>query len=120
MFIELFFNFMSVFCVFLSSSGQSLSLCPASSSSCAILSQAVLLEVHVTNLGSLGYFLPWGPVLPNDCPSKKLMLNGGSRACNLLSLALYHKRVYFASLTLTAEYRGSGRCMPLNKAITII
>jgi hypothetical protein len=38
---------------------------------------------------------------------------------NLLSLVMYHKRVYFTSLTLMAEYWGSGRCMPLNKAITI-
>jgi hypothetical protein len=70
-------------------------------------------------MGSLGYFLARGPVLPNDCSLEKLMLNGGSRVCSLLSLVLYPKRVYFASLTLTAEYWGSGRCMPLNKAITI-
>jgi hypothetical protein len=117
MFIELFFNFMSIFCIFLPSCGQSLSLCPTSSSSCAILSQVGLLKVPVTNLGSLGYFLAWGPVLPNGCSSKKLMLNGGSRVCNLLSL--YPKRVYFASLMLTAEYWGSEQRMPLNKAITI-
>jgi hypothetical protein len=53
------------FCVFLPSHGQSLSLCPASSSSYAILSHMGLLEVPMTNLGSLGSFLPWGPVLPN-------------------------------------------------------
>jgi hypothetical protein len=47
------------------------------------------------------------------------MLNGGSRVCILLSLVLYPKRVYFASLTLTTEYWGSERRMPLNKAITI-
>jgi hypothetical protein len=117
MFIELFFNFMSIFCIFLPSCGQSLSLCPTSSSSCVILSQAGLLKVPVTNLGSLGYFLAWGPVLPNGCSSKKLMLNGGSRVCNLRSL--YPKRVYFASLMLTAEYWGSEQRMPLNKAITI-
>jgi hypothetical protein len=80
------------------------SLCPASSSSCAILSQAGLLEVLATNLGSLGYFLAWGPLLLNGCSSKKLMLNEGFRVCSLLSLFLYPKRVYFASLTLTAEY----------------
>jgi hypothetical protein len=39
--------------------------------------------------------------------------------CSLLSLALYPKRVYFASLTLIAEYWGFGRRMPLNKAIII-
>jgi hypothetical protein len=73
----------------------------------------------MTNMGSFSYFLAWGPVLPNGCSSEKLMLNGGSRVCSLLSLVSYPKRVYFVSLTLTAEYWGSGRCMPLNKAITI-
>jgi hypothetical protein len=43
-------------------------------------------------------------MLPNGCSSEKLMLNEGSRVCSLLSLVLYPKRVYFASLTLTAEY----------------
>jgi hypothetical protein len=119
MFIELSFNFMSVFCVFLPSCGQSLSLCLASSSSCAILLQAGLLEVLATNMGFLGYFLAWGPVPPNGCSSKKLMLNEGSRVCSLLRLVLYPKRVYFTSLTLTVEYGGSERCMPLNRAITI-
>jgi hypothetical protein len=121
MFIELYFNFMAIFCVFLPSCGQSLSLCPASTSSCAILSHAGLLEVPTTNLGSLGYFLAQGPVLPYDCSWENLMLNwgGGSRVCSLLCLVLYHKHVYFVSLMLTVEYWGSGRCMPLNKAITI-
>jgi hypothetical protein len=73
----------------------------------------------MTYLGSLGYFLTWEPVLPNGCSMEKLMLNGGSRVCSLLSLVLYPKCVYIASLTLTAEYWGSRRCMPLNKAITI-
>jgi hypothetical protein len=117
-FIELCFNFMSIFCVFLPSCGQSLSLYPASSSSCAILPQAGLLEVPAINLGSLGYFLTWGPVLPNGCFSEKLMLNGGFRVCSLLSLFLHSKCVYFASLTLTAEYWGSRRRIPLNKTIT--
>jgi hypothetical protein len=36
--------------------------------------------------------------------SEKLMLNGGSREYSLLSLVLYPKPVYFASLMLTAEY----------------
>jgi hypothetical protein len=76
----------------------------ASSSSCAILSQAGLLEVHVTYLGSLGYYLARVPVLLNDYSSEKLMLYGGSIVCSLLSLVLYPKRLYFASLTLTAEY----------------
>jgi hypothetical protein len=47
------------------------------------------------------------------------MLNGGSRVCTPLSLVLYPKHVYFASLTLIAEYWESGQCMLLNKAITI-
>jgi hypothetical protein len=86
------------------SCGQLLFPCLASSSSCVILSQAGLLEVPATYLGSLGYFLAWGPVLPIYCFLKKLMLNGGFRVCNLFSLVLYPKRVYFASLTLTTEY----------------
>jgi hypothetical protein len=70
-------------------------------------------------MGLLDYFLAQGLVLPDECSSKKLMLNGGSRMCSLLSLTLYPKRVYFASLTLIAEYWGFGRRMPLNKAIII-
>jgi hypothetical protein len=64
----------------------------------------------VTYLRYLDYFLPRGPVLLNDCSSKKLMLNwegGGSRVCSLLSLVLYLKHVYFTSLTLTVKYWGS-------------
>jgi hypothetical protein len=83
------------------------------------MSQVGPLEVPVTYVGSLGYFLTQGPVLPNDCSPKKLMLHGGSRACSLLSLVLYPKRVYFASPTLIAEYKRFGRCMPLNKAINL-
>jgi hypothetical protein len=45
MFIELCCNFMSVFAYFYPPCDQLLSLCPASSLSCAILSQASLLEV---------------------------------------------------------------------------
>jgi hypothetical protein len=55
----------------------------------------------------------------NGRSSEKLMLNGGSRMCSLLSLVLYPKHVYFASLMLIAEYWGFGQHMPLNKAITI-
>jgi hypothetical protein len=75
-----------------------------------------LFEVPATYLGSLGYFLTWGPVLPNDCSSEKLMLNGRFRVFSLFSLIMYPKRVYFASVTLTTEYQGSERRMPLNKA----
>jgi phosphate starvation-inducible membrane PsiE len=38
---------------------------------------------------------------------------------SMLSLVLCPKHVYFASLTLTAEYLRSRWHMPLNKAITI-
>jgi hypothetical protein len=61
----------------------------------------------MTYLGSLSYFLARGPVLSNGCYLEKLMLNGGSRVCSLLSLVLYPKHVYFASLTLIVEYWGS-------------
>jgi hypothetical protein len=40
------------------------------------------------------------------------MLNRGSRVCNLFSLVLYPKRVYFASLMLTADYWGSNGACP--------
>jgi hypothetical protein len=40
------------------------------------------------------------------------MVQGGSSACSLLSLVLYPKRVYFASLTLIADYKGSGWRIP--------
>jgi hypothetical protein len=76
----------------------------ATSSNCAILSQAGLFEVPATYLGSLAYFLARDLMLPNGYSLKKLMLNGGSRVCNMLSLVLYPKHVYLASLTLTAEY----------------
>jgi hypothetical protein len=118
MFIELCFNFMSFLCIY-PSCGQLLFPCLASSLSCTILSQVGLLKIPVTYLGSLGFFLARGPVLLNGCFSKKLMLNRGSTVCSLLSLILYSKRVYFASLTLTVEYCGSGRHMSSNKVITI-
>jgi hypothetical protein len=101
------------------SCGQLLFPCLASSLSCAILSYAGLLEVPATYLGSLSYFLARGLVLPNGCSIKKLMINGGSIVYNQLSLVMYPKRVYFASLMLTIEYWGSGCRIPLNKDITI-
>jgi hypothetical protein len=79
-------------------------LCLASSSSYALLSQTSLLEVPMTYLGSLGYYLARGLMLLNDYSSKKLMLYGVSRVCSLLSLVLYPKLVHFASLMLIAEY----------------
>jgi hypothetical protein len=87
--------------------------------SCAILSQAALLELPAVYRGSLGYFLARSLLLLNGRSSKRLMLTGGSRVCSLLSLVPYPIRVHFASLTLTAKYWGSGRCMPLIKTITI-
>jgi hypothetical protein len=77
-----------------------------------------LFEVPATYLGSIGYFLARGPVLPNGCSLEKLMLNREFRVCIILSLVLYPKHVYFPPLALTAEYWGSGHRMPLNKAIT--
>jgi hypothetical protein len=59
------------------SCGQLLSPCLASSLSYTILSQVGLLEVHVTYLGSFGYFLTQGPVLLNVCSLEKLMLTRG-------------------------------------------
>jgi hypothetical protein len=58
--------------------------------------------------------VPWlfscsGSGVLNVRYSKKLMLNGGSRVYNLLSLVMYPKCVYFASLTLTSEYWGGVR-----------
>jgi hypothetical protein len=48
----------------------------------------------------------------NGYSSKKIMLNGGFKVCSLLRLVLYTKHVYFASLTLTAEYWGSNDTCP--------
>jgi hypothetical protein len=66
---------MSVFAYFYP--GQLLFLCPASCPSYATLSQAGLLEIPVSYLGSFGYFPARGPVLPNGYPSEKVMLMGG-------------------------------------------
>jgi hypothetical protein len=52
-------------------------LCLASCLSYATLSQAGMFEVPVTYLGFLGYFVAWGPVLPDGHPSKRLLLMGG-------------------------------------------
>jgi hypothetical protein len=117
-FIEFCFNFMSFLRIY-PSCCQLLFHYLTSELSCVILSHAGLLEVPMTYLGSLGYFLAPGSRVLNCRSSEKLMLNGGSRVCSLLSLILYPKHVYFASLMLTAEYWGSGRHMPLNKVITI-
>jgi hypothetical protein len=51
----------------------------------SLMSQEGLLEVSVIYLGSLGYFLTRGPVLPNGCSSEKLMLNGGPECAAYLA-----------------------------------
>jgi hypothetical protein len=84
MFIELCSNSMSLFAYFFFSCGQLLFPCLTSSLSCAILSQAGLLEVHATYLGSFDYFLAQGPMLLNDCFSEKLMLTGGPECTTCL------------------------------------
>jgi hypothetical protein len=91
MFIELCFNFMSPLRIYPSCGQYFFPVSP-------------LLEIPTTYLGSLGYFLARGLVLLNGCSSEMVMLNGGSRVCSLLSLVLYPKHVYCASLMLTAEY----------------
>jgi hypothetical protein len=108
MFIELCFKFVSIFYMFIPhvvSYFFSFSPLVQVVQSCHSL---VYLRYILTYLGSIGYFLAQDPVLPNDCSLKKLMLNRESRVCSLLSLIMYPKHVYFASLTLTAEYWRSG------------
>jgi hypothetical protein len=78
-------QFYVYFSIFLPSCGQLIFLYPASCLSCATLSQADLLEVPASYLGSFGYFLAQGPVLPNDYPSKKLMLMGGPECAAYLA-----------------------------------
>jgi hypothetical protein len=53
--------------------------------SCAILSQADLLEVPAAYRGSLGYFLARSPLLLNGCSSKRLMLTGGPECAACLA-----------------------------------
>jgi hypothetical protein len=59
--------------------------CLSSSLSCAILSQADLLEIPATYLGSIGYFLARGPVLLNEYSSEKLMLTRGLECTSYLA-----------------------------------
>jgi hypothetical protein len=54
-------------------------------------------------------------MLLKGCPWKQLVLRGGSRVCNLLSLVWYPKRVHFASLMLLAKHWGPKRRAPLPK-----
>jgi hypothetical protein len=72
------------FCLFLRiypSCGKLPFSCLAFSSSCAILSQAGLLEVPAAYRGSLGYFLARSLLLLNDCSSERLMLTEGGAEC---------------------------------------
>jgi hypothetical protein len=69
-------QFYVYFCAFIPHVVSYLFPCLAFSSSCAILSQASLLEVHVAYQRSLGYFLAWSLLLLNHCSSERLMLTG--------------------------------------------
>jgi hypothetical protein len=62
MFIKLCFNFYVYFCIRLTLIWSVIFLCLTSCPNYVFLSQAGLLEVHVTYLGPLGYFPSWGPV----------------------------------------------------------
>jgi hypothetical protein len=59
--------------------------CLAFSSSCAILSQAGLLEVPAAYQGSLGYFLARSLLLLNGYSSERLMLTGGLQCATCLA-----------------------------------
>jgi hypothetical protein len=48
---------------------------------------------------------------------KKVDASRGSKVCSLLSLVLNPKRVHVTSLTLAAEYGGSGWHIAPNKTI---
>jgi hypothetical protein len=74
-------QFYVCFCAFISHVVGYLFPCLTFSSSCAILSQADLLEVHAAYERSLSYFLAWSLLLLNDCTSKRLMLTGGGAEC---------------------------------------
>jgi hypothetical protein len=68
MFIKLCFKFYVCFCTPLTLMWSVVFLYLASCLNYAILSQAGLFEVPVTNLGSHGYFPAWGPILPDGRP----------------------------------------------------
>jgi hypothetical protein len=71
-------QFYVCFCIFLTLMWYVAFLCLTPCPSYTTLSHAGLLEVHVPYLGSIGYFPAWGPVLPDDRPSERLLLMGGS------------------------------------------
>jgi hypothetical protein len=76
MFIKLCFNFMSLFAYLSLMWSDTFSLSHLWFMLCNLVAGG-LLEVPAIYLGSLSYFPTRGPVLPNGCPSKKLMLMGG-------------------------------------------
>jgi hypothetical protein len=78
-----------------------------------------LLEVPALCLGSHDFSLVQGFVLLVGRPMEWLVLRGGSRVRNLLSLVMYPKRVHFASLTLSANYWVLGQWTPLTKGLII-
>jgi hypothetical protein len=86
MFIKFHFSFMSGFAFFnphVLSCSFSVPLLVQIVQPCRRLD---LLEVPMTYLGSVGYFLACGPVLPNGCSSERLMLMRRADACILLHL----------------------------------
>jgi hypothetical protein len=75
------FQFYVCFCAFIPHVVSYLVPCLAFSLSCAILSQAGLLEVPAAYRGSLGYFPVHSLLLLNGCSSERLMLMGGGPEC---------------------------------------
>jgi hypothetical protein len=69
-------QFYVCFCAFIPHVVSYLFPCLIFSSSCAILSQAGLLEGPAAYRGSLGYFLTRSLLLLNGCSLERLMLTG--------------------------------------------
>jgi hypothetical protein len=78
-------QFYVCFCAFIPHVVNYLFPCHAFSSSCAILSQVGLFEVHVAYRGSLSYFLAQSLLLLNGCSSERLMLTGSSECAAYLA-----------------------------------
>jgi hypothetical protein len=74
---KIMFQFYVCFCAFIPHVVCYIFSCFTFNSSCAILSQVGLFEVHEAYQGSLGYFLAQSLLLLNDCSSERLMLMGG-------------------------------------------
>jgi hypothetical protein len=73
---KIMLQFYVCFCIFLTLMLYVVFLCLASCLSYTTLSQVGLLEIPVTYLRSLGYFPAWGAILPDGCPSERLLLMG--------------------------------------------